>query len=91
MRVLSSFLFFTLAAGVASTPRLVVTEAMVVEATVDQLQSWMKSGQLTSRRLTEIYLAVRFGRRDFSIEDERDFDARVKTMRHFRLLPERAA
>ena len=41
--------------------------------------------------LTEIYLAVRFGRRDFSIEDERDFDARVKTMRHFRLLPERAA
>jgi transglutaminase-like putative cysteine protease len=41
--------------------------------------------------LTEIYLAVRFGRRDFSSEDERDFDARVKAMRHFRLLPERAA
>lgn len=41
--------------------------------------------------LTEIYQAVRFGRRDFSVEDERDFDARVKTMRHFRLSPERAA
>ena len=32
-----------------------------------------------------------FGRRDFSVEDERDFDARVKTMRHFRFAPERAA
>jgi hypothetical protein len=41
--------------------------------------------------LTEIYLSVRFGRRDFSVEDERDFDARVKAMRHFRLQPERAA
>jgi transglutaminase-like putative cysteine protease len=41
--------------------------------------------------LTEIYLAVRFGRRDFSPEDERDFDGRVRNMRHFRLLPERAA
>jgi hypothetical protein len=41
--------------------------------------------------LTEIYLEVRFGRRDFDIEDERDFDARVKAMRHFRVLPERAA
>ena len=41
--------------------------------------------------LTEIYLAVRFGRRDFSAEDERDFDGRVRSMRHFRLLPERAA
>jgi len=41
--------------------------------------------------LTDIYLAVRFGRRDFSIEDERGFEARVKTMRHFRLQPARAA
>jgi transglutaminase-like putative cysteine protease len=41
--------------------------------------------------LTEIYLSVRFGRCDFSGEDERDFDARVKAMRHFRVLPERAA
>jgi hypothetical protein len=41
--------------------------------------------------LTEIYLAVRFGRRDFSPEDERDFDTRVRSMKHFRLLPERAA
>jgi transglutaminase-like putative cysteine protease len=41
--------------------------------------------------LTEIYLAVRFGRRDFSVEDERDFDTRVRSMKHFRLLPERAA
>ena len=41
--------------------------------------------------LTEIYLAVRFGRRDFSVEDERDFEARVKTLRQFRLLPDRAA
>ena len=41
--------------------------------------------------LTEIYLAVRFGRRDFSVEDERDFEARVKLLRQFRLLPDRAA
>jgi hypothetical protein len=41
--------------------------------------------------LTEIYLEVRFGRRDFNVEDEREFDARVKTMRHFRFAPERAA
>jgi hypothetical protein len=41
--------------------------------------------------LTEIYLAVRFGRRDFSLEDERAFEARVKTLRQFRLLPDRAA
>ncbi len=34
-----------------------VTEDMVVEASVDQLQAWMASGRLTSRALTEIYLS----------------------------------
>jgi hypothetical protein len=42
-------------------------------------------------RLTDIYLAVRFGGRDLTQEEERDFDARVKNLRQFRLLPERAA
>lgn len=42
-------------------------------------------------RLTECYLAVRFGGRDLTPEEERDFEVRVKNLRQFRLLPERAA
>ncbi len=38
----------------ASAP---VTESIIVDATIDQLQAWMKSGQLSSRRLTEVYLS----------------------------------
>src|ERR1043165_4301204 len=50
-------LALSMATAAPLPPPAAVTEAMVVEATVDQLQAWMKSGQLTSRRLTEIYLS----------------------------------
>jgi transglutaminase-like putative cysteine protease len=42
-------------------------------------------------RLTECYLEVRFGGQDLTTEQERDFDATVKSLRQYRLLPERAA
>jgi amidase len=56
LRALSMFFCATLAAAAQQAPAT-VTESTVVEATVDQLQAWMKSGRLTSRRLTEIYLS----------------------------------
>ena len=41
--------------------------------------------------LTERYLAARFGRRELSNEEERDFERRVKSLRKERPVEERAA
>ncbi len=41
--------------------------------------------------LTECYLEARFGRRELSLEEERDFELRVKNLRQLRLPEERAA
>ncbi len=41
--------------------------------------------------LTECYLEARFGRRELSPEEERDFELRVKSLRQLRLPVERAA
>jgi protein-glutamine gamma-glutamyltransferase len=41
--------------------------------------------------LTEVYLEARFGRRELSLEEERDFERRVKSLRQLKLAEERAA
>jgi len=41
--------------------------------------------------LTELYLEARFGRRELSIDEERDFERRVKRLRRMELPEERAA
>jgi transglutaminase-like putative cysteine protease len=41
--------------------------------------------------LTELYLEARFGRRELSLEEERDFERRVKRLRRMELPEERAA
>ncbi|HTV18479.1 MAG TPA: DUF3488 and transglutaminase-like domain-containing protein [Polyangiaceae bacterium] len=41
--------------------------------------------------LTELYLEARFGRRELSLEEERDFERRVKKLRRMELPEERAA
>jgi protein-glutamine gamma-glutamyltransferase len=41
--------------------------------------------------LTEVYLETRFGRRELSLEEERDFERRVKSLRQLKLPEERAA
>jgi transglutaminase-like putative cysteine protease len=41
--------------------------------------------------LTEVYLEARFGRRELSLEEERDFERRVKSLRQLKLPEERAA
>jgi transglutaminase-like putative cysteine protease len=41
--------------------------------------------------LTEVYLEARFGRRELSTEEERDFERRVKSLRQLKLPEERAA
>jgi transglutaminase-like putative cysteine protease len=41
--------------------------------------------------LTELYLEARFGRRELSLEEERDFERRVKRLRRMDLPEERAA
>jgi transglutaminase-like putative cysteine protease len=41
--------------------------------------------------LTELYLEARFGRRELSVEEERDFERRVKRLRRMDLPEERAA
>jgi hypothetical protein len=41
--------------------------------------------------LTELYLEARFGRRELSLEEERDFERRVKRLRRLELPADRAA
>lgn len=41
--------------------------------------------------LTELYLEARFGRRELSQEEERDYERRVKRLRRLELPEERAA